>query len=186
VPQSAVTISVAQPHRREGHHDGAERTEPACVQRSSAYAVDVVVAMDQDGFTAIDRASDPLDGHCHVHETERIVQLFQSRLEIQSGGIRIGMAAQDEQTAERLGEFQRFAQTGDGGSVRFAARDPDPAERRQPRFATSILAGGWRHAIDGHGGVHQGIQGSGHRVGPVRPTGAPRRLAACTVSPGRG
>ena len=74
---------------------GAELSQGEDRERRRADAVDVVVAVDADPLTAVDRRAEPLDGRGHVTEQERVVR-DRLGLEERARGVRLVAAPAHE------------------------------------------------------------------------------------------
>ncbi len=78
----AEVVAVRQPPRNERHDGAAERAERPHHERRRADAVDVVVAVDENGLLVPYGARDALDRAIEVGELCRLVEMIEARPEV--------------------------------------------------------------------------------------------------------
>jgi hypothetical protein len=90
-------VAVAQALGDEMHHVPAEQLERAAQDHGRSDPVDVVVTVNRDPLVLRQRLLDTQDRALHVGQLERIVQMFQRRVEEPRGAIHVGKPAQAQQ-----------------------------------------------------------------------------------------
>ncbi len=151
-------VAVAQPVRHESHDVRARRAERPGEQRRGALAVDVVVAVHEDGAAGPHGGGDGLDRLAHAGERAGVRQPghggAKERARVRLGGL----AALHQQRRERGGNAERPREPVDHG--RIGRRHHHPPEHRRREDA---------HQREGtlHPGLHADPAGSaGYRIAP--------------------
>ena len=89
-------VALHQPVRHVRHHVAARRPQERRQQRGRGHAVDVVVAVERDAVTALERALDDLHCVCHPSHQERIREIRQPRPQELLGRRRVAQPAAGE------------------------------------------------------------------------------------------
>ncbi len=131
-------VAFAQPVRNVEDRLGAERAQEAHEQCAPADAVDVVVAVDGDAFTAPQGLPDPRRRGAHVPEQQRRPQVtVEAGPEEGVGRLRRGDAARHQEPGDERRDAALAAQPGFGLGVR---RTQSPAPRH--RALSTLPSGG--------------------------------------------
>ncbi len=107
-------VAVAQALGDEVDDVGAEQLERAAQDHGRRDAVHVVVAVDGDALLARDRAENALDGHRHVGQRERVVQVVERRRQEPARQVDVAEPADAQQAR------------GDGRDPELAGEQPGP------------------------------------------------------------
>src|SRR5439155_19988513 len=102
----------------------AERPEGPRHQCRGADAVHVIVAMDEDPLAAGDGPAQSVDGALEIENEAGIVELVQTRPEIDLRAIDLLKASRDEQPADRLREVKLGDESLDRCGVRRVGKNP--------------------------------------------------------------
>jgi len=92
----------------------AEQLERAAQNHGGGDAVHVVITVDRDLLLPLDRRQDAIDGHRHVRQLERIVQVIQRRMQEPVSEIRLTDTADRQQPRHRRADPQRRRQSRRG------------------------------------------------------------------------
>ncbi len=106
-------VAVLDAARDERRHPATERAERAHHDRGRGHAVHVVVAVEEDHLSGVQRARDPRDGIVHAGQARWRQQLIEPRAQVSPRVIRNGVSAAREQLTDRRRQMQFSRERGD-------------------------------------------------------------------------
>ena len=101
-------VALAQPVRNMKAHHAAQHLDRRLEKHDGGGAVDVVIAVKQDGLPACDGCFHAFHGGLHPQHQQRIVQLSHFRIEKCEGFAGGADAARDEEFRENQGDTRRL------------------------------------------------------------------------------
>jgi hypothetical protein len=94
-------VPVAQALRDEVHDVAAKKLEGPAQNHRRGDAVDVVVAVDRDPLAPRERALEPFDRPIHAGQLERVVQVFDGRVQKAPGIVRVCQPTKAQQPRDQ-------------------------------------------------------------------------------------
>jgi hypothetical protein len=105
-------VALAQAMRYVEAHGAPEHLNRGLEQHHGGCTVDIVVAVDQDGFARGNRGFDARDGRAHAQHRIRVEQVIEVRVQIALGSGRGRDAAGHQKRGDHQGDLHRPTKLG--------------------------------------------------------------------------